>query len=278
MLLTLDFNTASNVTKVLKINNVLQELFFGGVMKLEAGQRTGQWFGYQWAGRFFVNQEDVIAHQSQQATGAVQFYRNSMELFGDLVIVDQNGDGTITTDDRVYLGSSEPKMFGGFGATLMYKNLMINGVFTYAYGHLRLWQMPRDDVGYGGNYNHSAMIAGRSPDMVGPYEAAYPRLRAGYGRGGNEVITDFWLHDASFIRLNALNVSYRLPDKYFKDILVNSLELTFQATNLFTITKYPGFDPQGNWSSTSIGNGMGLDGSNYPASRIFNFGIKATFN
>jgi TonB-dependent starch-binding outer membrane protein SusC len=277
LLFTLDFNAASNVTKVLKINNVLEELEFGGVMKLEAGERTGQWYGYQYAGRLYVNQEDLIAMQGQLPTGAVQYFGNNLENYGDLMYVDQNGDGKLTAaDDRIYLGTAEPKVFGGFGATALYKNIMLNAIFTYAYGHMRLWQMPRADVGYGGNYNHTQMTAGRSADMVGPYEADYPRLRAGYGRGFNSQMSDFWLHDASYIRLNALNLSYRLPDKLFREMLIDAIELTFQATNLFTLTKYPGFDPQGNWSSTSIGNGMGMDGSNYPSAKVFNFGLKVT--
>lgn len=75
-------------------------------------------------------------------------------------------------------------------------------------------------------------------------------------------------------------MSYRLPEKWFKKFLVKGIEATFQATNLFTVTPYPGMDPQGNFSSTSnvALNGFGTDYSTYPAARTFNFGLKFIFN
>src|SRR5690606_9733786 len=120
------------------------------------------------------------------------------------------------------------------------------------------------------------LIAGRSATLWGPYEASIPRMTP-YGDGGNGQFSDFWLYDASFLRLSALNLSYRLPEKLFNDRIINGVELTFQATNLFTLTEYPGFDPQGNWSDTAIGSGMGIDQSFYPAARNYNLGIKFTF-
>jgi hypothetical protein len=103
-----------------------------------------------------------------------------------------------------------------------------------------------------------------------------PRMTM-YGDGGNGNFSDFWLYDASYVRLSALNVSYRLPAKFFKTMLIQGIDLTFQATNLFTLTTYPGFDPQGNWSSSAIGTGMGIDYSYYPSAKNYNLGIKFTF-
>jgi hypothetical protein len=153
---------------------------------------------------------------------------------------------------------------------------MVNTTFTYSYGNERLWQQPMDDVGYVGNYNHSNLIAGQSATLLGPYEATMPRMTH-YGDGNNGTFSDYFLYDASYIRLNALNISYKLPDKIFQNKLIRGLSLTFQATNLFTITSYPGFDPQGNWSSSAIGTGMGVDNSAYPAAKIYNMGVRLTF-
>lgn len=137
--------------------------------------------------------------------------------------------------------------------------------------------MPMNDVGYVGNYNHSNLIAGQSATLLSPYDATIPRMTQ-YGDGANSTFSDFWLYDASYIRLNALNISYRIPKKVFKNGLVQGIDLTFQASNLFTITKYPGFDPQGNWTSTAIGTGMGIDASTYPSAKNYNLGVKVTFN
>jgi hypothetical protein len=60
----------------------------------------------------------------------------------------------------------------------------------------------------------------------------------------------------------------------FSNSALNGRELTLQGTNLFTITKYPGFDPQGNWSSTAIGSGMSIDSSRYPSAQVYSLGVK----
>lgn len=273
--LTADFNIANNINRLLKINGITKELNFTYITVKE-GERTGQWFGFQTANRLFVTPEEIIALQGRTATGARRYYRTSTENVGDLIFIDQNGDGLINNDDRVKLGSSDPKFFGGFGLTLIWKNLLVNTTFTYAYGNKRLWKMPLDDVGYVGNYNHSNLVAGQSATLLGPYEATIPRMTH-YGDGLNGTFSDAFLYDASYIRLNALNVSYRLPNQWFNNKLVRGIDFTFQASNLFTITQYPGFDPQGNWSSSTVGAGMGVDGSQYPSARNYNVGARFTF-
>ncbi|QEH43603.1 SusC/RagA family TonB-linked outer membrane protein [Chitinophaga sp. XS-30] len=277
---TLDFNASRNTNTILKINGITKELLFPNsytpYMSVKENQRTGIWYGFQTANRLVLTAEEIIALQGRSATGGKTFYRNSLENAGDLLFIDQNGDGVITNDDKVSLGSADPKFFGGFGATLTFRNLMINTTFTYSYGNKRLWSMAMEDAGYVGNYNQSNLVAGKSATLLSPWEATMPRMTQ-YGDGGNSTFSDFWLHDASYVRLNALNASYRLPAKIFRDYLIQGVDITFQATNLFTLTRYPGFDPQGNWSSTAIGTGMGVDNSFYPSAKNFNLGARFTF-
>lgn len=277
---SLDFNASKNTNRVMEFNGADEEINFSNngtqYMKVVKGGKTGQWYGYQTANRFFATQEEIIALQGQSGTGAKQYYRNSPENPGDLYFIDQNKDSKIDDKDRVYLGTSDPKFYGGFGATFLYKNWHVNTTFIYAFGHKRLWEMPMNDAAYVGDWNQSTIIAGNSATLKGPIEATFPRMTP-YGYGANDTFSDFWLHDASFLRLNALNINYRLPSVWFGNKIVQGVHLTFQATNLFTLTKYPGYDPQGNWSSSAVGLGMGLDGSNYPSAKNFNFGVKVTF-
>ena len=277
--LTIDFNIAQNLNRVTKINGVTEELNFpnnnNNYMVLKPGELTGEWYGYQTAGRLLVTAEEAIALQGETATGGKLYYRNSQETAGDLYVVDQNGDGVITPDDKVNLGSSVPKAFGGFGFTFQHKGFMINTTFTYAYGHKRLWDLPMRDVRYVGNYNQNNLVAGQSSILLSPYDATVPRM-GHYQLSDNGTFSDVYLHDASHIRLNALNVAYRIPERYLEGMLLRGVDITFQATNLFTITKYPGMDPQGNWSSSSIGAGMGIDNGTYPSSQTFNLGVKFT--
>lgn len=277
---TLDFNASRNTNTILRINGITKELLFPNsyepYMSVKENQRTGIWYGFQTANRLLLTAEEIIAMQGRSATGGKTFYRSSLENAGDLLFIDQNGDGVITDDDKVSLGSADPKLFGGFGATLNFRSLMINATFTYSYGSKRLWNMAMTDAGYVGNYNQSNLVAGKSATLLSPWEATMPRMTQ-YGDGDNATFSDFWLYDASYVRLNALNASYRLPAKIFRDYLIQGVDITFQATNLFTLTRYPGFDPQGNWSSSAIGTGMGIDNSYYPSARNFNLGARFTF-
>ena len=154
---------------------------------------------------------------------------------------------------------------------------MANLTFTYSLGGKRYWAEEASTFGGTNVYNAPNIILD-SWTMKGE-SAKYPVVTH-YGVGQNSVFTNRWLHDASYLRLSALNISYRLPQKWFENTLIKGIEATFQATNLFTVTKYPGMDPQGNFSAS--GNmalyGLGADYSTYPAARTFNFGLKFTIN
>lgn len=277
MKVSVDFNISTNKTFLNKINESVKDLTFSDMMYIKEGERVGQWYGYKTYGRLFVTQEEIIALQNQSSTGAKGFYRDGQEAPGDLYMQDLDGDGVITKDgDRTIIGNADPKFFGGFGATFIYKGLRLNAQFTYAYGNKRLWDLPRTNSGNTGNFNQSYQIGGQSATFLSPYEATLPRALP-YGNGKNSVFSDFWLYDASYIRLNALNLAYRLPGKLFGDNLLQGVDLGFQASNLFTLTRYPGFDPQGNWSSSKVGIGMGIDNSTYPSAKTFSFSAKFTF-
>ncbi|MEP1487946.1 MAG: SusC/RagA family TonB-linked outer membrane protein [Algibacter sp.] len=274
--LTIDFNFAKSTTRLTRINGNLTELIFPGsffpAMVTQAGEEIGEWVGLQTAGRFYVNAEDALAmRSSSDALGNPEPLRSGVEQAGDLIFIDQNGDGVINDEDRVKLGTSIPKGYGGFGLTYQYKGFRINTTFTYAYGHKRLWRLPLNDAEFLGDQNNSTnLIAGQSTTLLSPFEASYPRL----GGFGNDAFSDFYLHNASFLRLNALNMTYKLPNKTFKNSVINGVDITFQATNLFTITKYPGFDPQGGGSEfTEIGAGQAIDESTFPSAKIYSLGI-----
>ena len=280
----INFNIAHNKGKLEKLNGVTTSI--GGTayeqFKLEEGGELGRFYGYVDAGRLFLNNEELWATKPiDPATGKVTNYRaTTPEGAGDVYVMDLNGDGKITADgDRQYLGSSNPDFFGGFGTTFYWKGLMANFTFTYSVGGKRLWQQELSTCNGLNVYNAPTFVL--DSWSVKGEEAAYP-FASHYGWGNNGVFTDRWLHDASYLRLSAVNLSYRLPEKWFKKFLVKGIEATFQATNLFTVTPYPGMDPQGNFSvSSSSGvalRGFGTDYSTYPPARTFNFGLKFIFN
>jgi TonB-linked SusC/RagA family outer membrane protein len=278
----IDFNIAHNSGILKKINGV--DKFFGGGayenFKIMEGGKLGTFYGYRDAGRFYETAEELFAIRPiDPATGKQTDYRTYFnESMGDIYVVDLNGDGKITIDDREIIGDSNPDFFGGFGSTLYWKGLRLNLAFTYSEGAERYWQ--RENANGGGTgglnvYNGIANILNNTWTVKGN-GAKYPHVDF-YGRGDNGIFTNRFIHDASYLRLSAVNLSYRLPDQWFRDYLIQGIELSFQATNLFTLTNYPGMDPQGNFNTSDIAfYGMGYDFSTYPSAKNFNFGLKFT--
>ncbi|MHC1780694.1 MAG: SusC/RagA family TonB-linked outer membrane protein [Bacteroidales bacterium] len=293
MILELGFNIATNNSVVNKLDGIQKEIimpYYYEWVKLVEGGNLGDWFGYKSAGRYFATNEEIYALKKvNPTTGAQLNYRTSREVAGDPYIMDNDGDGVITKADRVVLGNFNPKFYGGFNIAFTYGNLYASAVFTYSYGAKRMWNQTYSAVTAGSSTYNAYNNLFKSWNFTQDPEAILPRIGLTSTYNG---LSDFFIHDASFIRLNALNINYRLPKSWFNNRFLNGVDLTFQASNLLTITKYPGFDPQGNFGSTDmaksyvvgtrtsqelIGIGQGVDYSTYPSSTTFSLGVKLTF-
>ncbi len=285
MTLNFGFNIATNTGKVKKLDGIVKELkipYYYEYVHLEEGGKIGDWYGYKYAGRLFRTQEEIIALKTESGTtGAQQHYRGAYESPGDLYLMDLDGDHKITSKDKTNLGNFNPKFFGGFQLSFNWKNLYASAVFTYSYGAKRLWYYQYEKAYDLGTYNVYNMMFD-SYNFVGP-DASYPRLA--YSNGPGYTVCDMFIHDASYLRMNALNINYRLPQKWYTGTFVNNIELSLAVSNLFTITKYPGFDPQGNFSTEGTSYsakdvttvGQGIDRSIYPSARVYNVGVKFSF-
>jgi TonB-linked SusC/RagA family outer membrane protein len=294
IVLELGFNIATNSSIVNRLDGVQKEIvmpYYYEYVKLVEGGKIGDWYGYQTAGRLFATAEEIFALKTiNPTTGAQNNYRTSKELPGDPYIIDQTGDGKIDKTDRVVIGNFNPKFYGGFNLALTYKDLYASAVFTYSYGAKRLWNYAYSAVNSGaGTYNAYNYLLENGYVFTRDPMASIPRMSLS---STSAILTDTYIFDASFIRLNALNINYRLPKKWFDKKFLSNVDVTFQASNLLTITKYPGFDPQGNFGSTDmaaryevgtrssqelIGVGTGIDYSTYPSTRTFSLGLKLTF-
>ncbi len=220
----------------------------------EVGQPIGYFFGLQTDG-VFQNDEEVGA--SAQAGSAAP---------GDLRYVDQNGDGVIDTDDRTFIGNPIPQFVMGMGINVSYKNIDFS-VFADA-------QTGNDIVR---NYERNLPFTNRASYYTqrwhGPGTSnSFPRIST--GANDNDLFSDFWLEDGSYLRIKNIQLGYTFPEDLLSKIGVTRLRLYATVNNLVTFTDYQGFDP--NVSSSDPLN-AGIDIGYYPQARSYIFGLNLGF-
>ena len=189
---------------------------------------------------------------------------------GDFKYVDFNNDGKITDDDKQYLGSYMPKITFGFGGNMQYKGIDFSFQFQ-GVGKSTVYNGYKQ-MGYTGRGQGSNMLA----DVLNSWDynktSGVPRLAIiEDGNGNYSNLNDFFLEDASYLRLKNVTLGYTLPVSVMRAIGIPTSSLRFyvNAENLFTVTDYSGIDPE-------VGN-FGLDGGTYPVARSFSIGFNFNF-
>ena len=189
---------------------------------------------------------------------------------GDIRFVDQNGDGQLDNDDKVLVGTGNPKLILGFNAYLRYKAFDLSAQFYGNMGAKRYnytkYQLQRMDQVF--NYGKDALDSWR-PDNP---DTDIPRAVIGDPNGNNRI-SDRFVENGDFLRLNNLQIGFNLPDRACKKLGLGSLRIYVGGRRLFTLTKYTGYDV-----TTGASNGtMGVDYGGYPLYRTYMAGIKFGF-
>jgi len=270
----LGFNVSKNWGTVTFVNG---ERTFLGKSVLEAGMALGTFYGHRALGIYKTMEEIDALSNIDPKTGKKVYYQNQYTRPGDLKFADLNGDGIVNNDDREVLGNSNPLFYGGINSTVRYKGFTLSARFDYSYGAKRYWVGESDMMSFNGYFNKVTNVMDRwTPENP---NAKYPRVIF-YDRSENNRFSNFYLHDASYLRLNNLNISYRVPKKFLRGYFLKGIDLSAYATNLFTITNYPGMDPQGNFNTDVSGTmmGTGYDYSYYPSAKTYNFSARFIFN
>lgn len=194
---------------------------------------------------------------------------------GDAIYEDINYDGTIDELDIVYLGSSLPKLTGGFGAKFTYGRLSLNLQFNYRYGNkiINYARMGLENMAT--NSNQSQAVNWRWHNEGDSWANILPRAlttQTNYS-SYNYLGSDRFVEDGSFLRLNYAQISYALNPKFLKQWGLSQLSFYLTMNNLFCITKYSGADPevsQSGWTPAS-------DTSKTPRSKSFTLGATIAF-
>ncbi|WP_339654087.1 TonB-dependent receptor [Flavobacterium frigidarium] len=265
----LNMSVGYNVTflknEVLEVNNgtgFIEGGSFGvgqpAPSRMQVGLPIGYFYGYKTDG-VFQNQAEVDAHPSQLALGA-----NAAP--GDIKFVDTNADGKIDASDRTDIGNPIPQATMGFNLQMNYKNLDF-AVYTFA-------SVGNDMVR---NYERTLSDANRLNYVLdrwtGEGTSNYvPRVTT--GATANNVFSDYFVEDASYLRIQNIQLGYTLNPKVSELAKITKLRFYAGVNNLYTFTKYKGFDP-----GASNGNpiGGGIDYGFYPIPRTYLLGLNINF-
>ncbi|HEY4787867.1 MAG TPA: TonB-dependent receptor, partial [Bacteroidales bacterium] len=244
----------------------------GNVVLLKVGQPLNAFWGYTTDG-LFADWAEV------NATPAKLEGNNTKP--GYIKYIDRNGDGQITDDDKVILGYGDPKWQAGLTNTFTYKNLDLTIFFIGQYGNSILNANKAKFINVNGAGNDYAVVLNRwrepNPETGDPGNeskwAPYPRANANsYAAALSEV----YIEDGSYLRLKTVTLGYNLPKRFINRLKISSIKIYATGTNLLTLTKYTGFDPEIS-TSGNVNIGTGIDNGGYPQSRMYLVGLNVEF-
>ena len=221
--------------------------------RMEVGQPIGYFFGYLSDG-IFQNASEIEAHPSQVALGAEA-------QPGDIRYVDLNGDGVIGPGDRTNIGNPIPEYTMGLNLNFKYRGFDAL-VYTFAsigQDMVRNYERALTDVNRLDYYLNRWTGEGTSNEV--------PRVTT--AATSNLVFSDFYVEDASFVRLQNIQLGYTLPLGFMSANKNASLRIYASVNNLLTFSGYRGFDPA---ASSGAPIGSGIDFGFYPIPRIYMVG------
>ena len=197
--------------------------------------------------------------------------RNYTFRGGDAIYEDVNHDGQINALDIVYLGSSLPKLTGGFGFSVNYGDWRFTTQFTYRVGNkiLNLARLDAEAMINNNNQSQAVNYRWRKEGDV----TDIPRAMYGAKTNYNTLISDRFVEDGSYLRMGYAQISYALKAAALKRAHINKVNFYLSANNPFVFTKYTGADPD---ISTS-GYGPATDSYQTPRARYFTFGMTVGF-
>lgn len=224
----------------------------------QEGYPMGYFYGYKTAG-IFQNNEQVENTKAKVKDAAP----------GDLIFVDVNGDGAITTDDRTMIGNPHPDVNMGLGLNMGYKGFDFSLTVNGAFGHqIAQSYRPQTNKLY---YNYTKQMMEERWHGEGTSNT-FPRL----GNAANfNKVSDIYVQDADYARIQNITVGYDFK-RLWKKSPLKQMRLYFSLQNWFTFTGYEGLDP-----AVGYGGGAswasGVDLGYYPSAKSFLVGANLKF-
>ena len=210
------------------------------------GYALGSFYGYEAIGYF--NTEEELANDAK---------RTGTEQLGDIKYRDLNNDGKIdAANDRKVIGKDKPSWTGGLNIALYYKDFDFSAFFQGAFD---VYGYYTGESSYA--FYNSGKVLERHLDRWTPenHNASYPRITK--DSQINFSTSSFWLQDASYVRLKNISLGYNLEQSICDKLHITRARLNFNMTNVFTLTKFRGIDPETKGAFT------------YPSARSYTFSL-----
>ncbi|NCO64135.1 MAG: TonB-dependent receptor [Flavobacteriales bacterium] len=223
--------------------------------RMEAGFPIGYFRGFKTNG-IYQNQAQVDASATI----------NDRVQAGDLIFEDVNNDGIIDEEDKVQIGSPIPEATMGINLSLDYKNFDFSAYAFASVGN----EIVR-------NYERNQDLTNKSIYFLDRWTGqgtsnSSPRVTT--GANSNNLFSDFYVEDGSFVRLQNVQLGYTFSKDAFKNSKISKLRLYASASNILTLTKYRGYDPT---ASSGAPIGGGIDQGFYPNPQTFLLGANLKF-
>ena len=240
------------------------DIYNGTVLSAE-GMAAGVFYGYATDG-VYKDAADALVDGKPVETYDVNTGLVTQFEAGDVKFVDQDGNNFIDENDRVVIGNPNPALFGNIQSSLKYKNFTLSATLNYSLGN-DVYNYQRSLLESGSNfYNQTVAVVNRwkaEGDVTDMPRATYGDPK------GNNRFSDRWIEDGSYLRLKDLTLSYQVP---VSASWLQGLTVWASGTNLLTLTKYLGSDPEFSFSNNVLY--QGIDNGMLGQSRSFNVGVK----
>lgn len=261
---------SSNRNKISKLNGSTLDMMHQDLYM--EGHAMGTVKGYKVAG-IYQSQDQISKLNEQAMDKGYDFYQDGAAV-GDYMYVDTNGDGYISEADRTAIANLEPKVFGGWSNTLSYKNFTLSMLFQYQFGGDAYYSTMQESASGAIGMSILREMYGNTwtPDRT---DAKYAKLMWMPSVYTNTQANDRYVYSNSYFRLRNITLSYTFEPAWLERLHVSGASVFFTATNLFTITDWPGLDPD--MAATNAFTKTTETKDVYPMSRSFSFGLKLQF-